>query len=75
LMTTGIAQTTPAAVPTTEVITSMRAIWACSPVRTAKHRQANKDRGRHVGSRVNGRILEAELRHDHPVRAMLGGGR
>src|SRR6202035_3067286 len=55
----GIAQTTPAAALKTAVITSMSAIW---------------DRGRHVRSRVNRRILEGELRHDPPPAQCSGGG-
>jgi hypothetical protein len=74
LVTTGIAQTTPAAVPITAVITSMSAISGMLLGPDGESPSGEQDRGRTVGSRVNGRILEAELRHDHPVRALPVGG-
>jgi hypothetical protein len=62
LITTGIAHTTPAVALIMVVIVSSSATRAHLPVRTADRRQVIKDRGRHVRSRVDGRILEDKPR-------------
>jgi hypothetical protein len=58
LITTGIAHTTPAVALIMAVIVSANATWAHLSVRTADRRQVIKDRGRHMRSPVDGRILE-----------------
>ena len=75
LITTGIAHTTPAVALIMVVIRSASATRAHLPVRTADRRQVIKDRGRHVRSRVGGRILEDKPRQGTYTRpALLGGG-